>query len=129
MKLNFGLQLPEAIWWPDTLGDGFEDEVLDSIKDGYDFHTFYFEDYINYTEIISGYYIISGYENNKKIGDWLVNILVIGKYNHIKAVLGFYKTEVKIINEVKTVGPDGLDMTKCIYKPIRGQGDIYKKLK
>lgn len=108
MKLKFGLQLPEAIWWPDTLGDGFEVEVLDSIKDGYDFHTFYFENYVNYTEIISVDYIISGYDNYEKIGDWLVNILVIGQYHHIKAVLGFYKAEVKIINEVKTVGPDGL---------------------
>lgn len=128
MKLKFGLEIPEATWWPDTLGDGIEDEVLDSIKGGYDFHTFYFEDYVNYTEIISGDYIISGYDNHKKIGDWLVNILVIGQHYQIKAILGFYKAEVKIVGEVKTVGPDGLDMTKCIYKIINGQSNIYLKL-
>jgi hypothetical protein len=129
MKLKFELKIPQAIWYPETIGDGYENELLDSMRDGYDFHMFYFEDYMNYTEIVSGDYILSGYENGEKIGDWLFNILVIGQYNQIKAVLGFYKAEIEIVGEVKTVGPDGLDMTMCIYKIINSPNAYNKKLK
>lgn len=124
MKLIFKLQIPEAIWWPDIFYDQTEPDHLESLKNGYDCLFFYFEDYINYTAIVDGIYIISGYENQIKIGDWLVEITVFGSLGEIKAVFCKYIESVKIISELRTIGPDGLDVTICYHNKFDG-----KKLK
>ena len=38
--------MPEAIWFPDLFGDGFQDDELEVIENGGDTVFFYFEDYI-----------------------------------------------------------------------------------
>lgn len=129
LRLNFGLKIPEAILWPDQFGDGYENDAFESLKNGYGCLFFYFEDYINYTEIVDGIYIISGYENQINIGDWLVEITVFGSLGEIKAIACKYIESVKIISEVRTIGPTGLDMIKCIYKIINSHNTYYKKLK
>lgn len=129
MKLNFGLEIPEATWWPDIFGDGIEDDILEVIKHGENSVFLYSEDYLNYIAIVNGDYIISGVQNGVAIGDWLVNVNVFGSISNVKAIACTFINKVNIIHKINSLGPDGLDMTRCIYKPIRGQGDIYKKLK
>jgi hypothetical protein len=121
MKINFGLEIPEATWWPDQFCDGYENEAFESLKNGYDCLFFYFEDYINYTAIVDGLYIVSGYDNQIKIGDWLVEITVFGSLGEIKAIFCKYIESVKIISEVRTIGPDGLDVTICYHSKFGGK--------
>lgn len=128
MNLNFGLKIPEATWWPDTFGDGCDDDILEVIKNGGNAVFIYFEDYVNYTAIVNGNYIISGVQNGVVIGDWLVNVNVFGSISNVKAIACTFINQVNIVQKINSLGPDGLDMTKCIYKLIRGQRDIYKKL-
>lgn len=115
MKLKFGLQVPEAIWFPDVFGDGFQEDELEVIENGGDTVFFYFEDYMNYTAIVNGEYIISGVRNGVKIGDWMVNLKVFGILGHIKAIACSFIKSVTIINEINSIGPDGLDVVKCRY--------------
>jgi hypothetical protein len=116
MKLNFELQLPEAIWWPDIFGDGYEDDILEVIKSGNNAVFLYFEDYLNYTAILNGKYIISGFQNGVKIGDWLVDINVFGTISNVKAIACTFIQKVEILSEIDLIGPDGLDVKKCFYE-------------
>ncbi len=116
MKLIFNTGIPEATWWPDSFGDGTEDDVLDVIKSGENSVFLYFEDYLNYTSIIDGKYIISGFDNNTKIGDWLVDIKVFGSIENVKAIACIKPIAVKILHEVESIGPDGLAVKKCYCK-------------
>ena len=123
MKLKFRLELPEAIWWPDQFGDGYEDDALEVIKNKGNTVFFYFEDYVNYTAIVNGDYIISGTQNGVMIGDWLVNVNIFGTISNVKAIACTFIDKVKVINEINSVGPDGLDVVKCRYSK-----DTLKKL-
>ena len=116
MQLMFGLQVPEAIWWPDTFGDGYEDDILKVIKSGGNAVFLYFEDYVNYTAIINGKYIISGVQNGNSIGDWLVDINVFGAISNVKAIACTFIQKTKILSEIDLIGPDGLDVKKCFYE-------------
>lgn len=115
MKLQFGLQLPEAIRWPDIYGDGYEDDILNVVKSGGNPVLLYFEDYLNYTAIVNGEYIITGVQNGKTIGAWLVNVNVFGSISNVKAIACTFIRKVKIIKEINSIGPDGLDVVKCHY--------------
>ena len=121
MKLNFGSKISQATWWPDQFGDGYETEAFESLKNGYDCLFFYFEDYIKYTAIVDGTYIISGYDDQIKIGDWLVEITVFGSLGEIKAIACKYIESVKIISQAITIGPDGLDVTICYHNKFDGK--------
>ncbi len=116
MKLKFNFEIPEAIWWPEFLGDGYEDDVLDVVKSGGNSAFLYFEDYLNYTAIVSGKYLISGIENGIKIGDWLVDINVFGSISNVKAIACTFIKKVKILQETDLIGPDGLAVKKCYYE-------------
>ena len=115
MKLQFGLQLPEAIWWPDTFGDGYEDDILAVIKSGGNAVFLYFEDYVNYTAIVNGDYIISGTQNGVKIGDWLVNVNIFGAISNVKAIACIFIGKVIVTKKINSVGPDRLDVVRCRY--------------
>jgi len=116
MTLIFNTGILEAIWVLDCFGDGFEDKTLDSLKGSYDSLFFYFEDYCNYTAIHDGMYIINGYDNDVKIGDWLVEIKVFDSTGNVKAIECHYIDAVKIFKEVNSTGADGLDEVICYYK-------------
>jgi len=116
IKLENLFDYHTAIMFPDFVGDGLNGVTLREFQGGYDSYFFYIEDYENYTEIVDGAYIIKGYENEVEIGNWLVLLEVIGTKNELKAIVCHYMSEVAIVHEIESKGPDRLNQTTCYYK-------------